>query len=104
MNSKEQLYLENCYLPKSNRFVLLKSAIVEQLAKFWDITMTKRPELVFTNKAGSSDLDHPRAVNSNGKVILTVCLPKCMWEYKHASKSVRGCLPFCHWGGGGALV
>ena len=100
MNSKEQLYLENCYLPKSNRFVLLKSTIVEQLAKFWDITMTKRPELVFTNKAGSSDLDHPRAVNSIGKVNLTVCLS--VWMHVRQEVIWIAWLPVClsvTWGG-----
>ena len=55
--------------------------------------MSKRPELVITKKAGGSDLDHPRAVNSNVKTILTVCLSVCMCEYVRASKTVRGCLP-----------
>ena len=49
-----------------------------------------------TKKAGGSGLDHPIAVNSNGKIILTVCmsicLSACMCEYARASKSVRGCL------------
>ena len=34
--------------------------------------MSKRHELVNTKKAGGSDLDHPRAVDLNGKVILYV--------------------------------
>ena len=58
--------------------------------------MSKRPELVNTKKAGGCDLDQPRAVNSNGKVIQTVCLCVCLsvwiFEYVRASKSVRGCL------------
>ena len=66
--------------------------------------MSKRPELVNTKKAGGSDLDHPRAVNSNDKVILTVCLSICMCEYVRASKSERGCLPFCLSGDGRGLV
>ena len=54
--------------------------------------MPKRPELVNTKKDGGSGLDHPRAVSSNSKVILTVCMYACMCEYVRASKSVRGCL------------
>ena len=50
--------------------------------------MTKRPELVNKKKAGGSDLDHLRAVNSNFKVILTICLSVCMCVYALASKSV----------------
>ena len=55
--------------------------------------MSKCPELVNTKKKGGSDLDQPRAVNSNGKVILTVCLSICMCV--RASKSVHDCLPAC---------
>ena len=55
--------------------------------------MSNRPELVNTKKTGGSDLDHTRAVNSNGKVIMTVCLYAC------ASTCVRlrerACLPVC---------
>ena len=47
--------------------------------------MSKRLELVIAKKTGGSDLDHPRAVNSNGKVILTVSLYACA----SASKSVQ---------------
>ena len=66
--------------------------------------MSKPPELVNTKKTGSSDLDHPRAVNSNGKVMLTVCLSVCMCECMHASKRVLGCLPaFLSPGGVGVL-
>ena len=54
--------------------------------------MSERPELVNTKKAGGSDLDHLRAVNSNSKIILTACLSVCMCEYVRASKSVRGFL------------
>ena len=62
--------------------------------------MSKRPELVNTKKADGSELDHPRAVNSNSKVILlTVCLYAC--ANVRASKSVRGCLPFTFLRGGG---
>ena len=53
--------------------------------------MSKRP--ANTKKTDGSDLDHPRAVTSNGKVILTVCLSVCMCECVRASKSVRGILP-----------
>ena len=64
--------------------------------------MSKRPELVNTKKTGGSDLDSPRAENSNDKVILTVCLSVCMCECVRASMSVRGCLPaFLSPGGGG---
>ena len=55
--------------------------------------MSKRPELIDKYKTAGSDLDHPRAVNSNGKVILTVCLSVCMCECMRASKSMRGFLP-----------
>ena len=55
--------------------------------------MSKRPELINTKKAGGSDLDHWRAVNSNNKAILTVSLSVCMCEYVRAAKGVRGCLP-----------
>ena len=55
--------------------------------------MSNCPELATTKKKGGSDLDHPRAVNSNGKVILTVCLSICMYENLRASKSVHNCLP-----------
>ena len=48
--------------------------------------MSKRP-VVNTKKTDGSDLDHLRAMNSKGKVILTVCLSVCMYE------CVRGCLP-----------
>ena len=61
--------------------------------------MSKRSELVNTKKAGGSDLVHPRAVNSNGKVILTVYLSVCMCECVRACMAC--CLPFCHPGGGG---
>ena len=54
--------------------------------------MSKCLKLVNTKKTGGSDLDHPRAVNSKGKVILTVCLSVCMWECERESMSVRGCL------------
>ena len=54
--------------------------------------MSKRHELVNTKKTGGSDLDHPRAVHSNGKGILTACLSVCMLERVRASKSVRGSL------------
>ena len=55
--------------------------------------MSKRSELGNAKKTGGKDLDHPRTVNSNGKVILTVCLSMCMCKCVRASKSVRGCLP-----------
>ena len=54
--------------------------------------MTKRPELVNTKKTGGKDLDLQRAVHSNGKGALTVCLSVCMCECVRASKSVRGSL------------
>ena len=67
--------------------------------------MSKRPELINKKKTGGSDLDHPRAVNSNVNVILTVCLSVCMCECVRVSKSVRGWLPAClsvtEGGGGG---
>ena len=50
-------------------------------------------KLLNTKKVGGSDLDHPRGVNSYGKVILKVCLSVCMCKYMLPSKSVRGCLP-----------
>ena len=64
--------------------------------------MSKRPELVNTKKAGGSDLDDPRAVNSNGKVILTVCLYACASTCVRLRACVTACPPFCHpgWGGG----
>ena len=110
MNSKEQLYSERCYLPKSNWFVLWKSAIVEQLATFWDVPMSKRPEMVNTMKAGGSGLDHPRAVNSNGKVILTVCMSVFLYACASMRVHLRACvaayLHLCHpwWGGGGESI
>ena len=81
------------YLNRIDLCIIVKSAVVEQLASFLDLPMSKRPELVNTKKADGSDLDHPRAVNSNGKVSLTVCLSVCMCESVRASKSVCGCLP-----------
>ena len=66
--------------------------------------MSKRPELVNTMKEGGSDFDHPMAANSNGKVILTVCLSVCMCECVIASKSVHVCLPFCHQEGVGFSI
>ena len=67
--------------------------------------MSKRPELINKTKTGGSDLDLPRAVNSNVKAILTVCPSVYMCECVLASKSVRGCLPaFLSTGGGGGGV
>ena len=39
--------------------------------------MSKHPKLANTKKAGGNDKDHPKAVKSNSKVILTVCLYAC---------------------------
>ena len=67
--------------------------------------MSNRPELVNTKKAGGSDLDHRRAVNSNGKVITTVCLYACASTCMRLR--VRACLPAClsdiQGGGGGGV-
>ena len=65
--------------------------------------MSKCHELMNKKKTGGSDLDHPRAVNSNVKVILTVCLSVCMCECVRVSKSVRACLLFCHPAAGNTL-
>ena len=81
------------YLNRTDLCIIVKSAVVEQLARFLDVPMSKRPELVNTKKTDGSDLDHPRAVNSNDKFIMTVCLSVCMCECVRASKSVCGCLP-----------
>ena len=51
--------------------------------------MSNHPKMVNTKKAGGSDLNHLKAVNSNGKVILTVCMHV---RYVRTSKSMRGCL------------
>ena len=67
--------------------------------------MSKRPELINKKKTDGSDLDRPRAVNSNGKVILNACLSVCMCECVRVSKSVRGCLPvFLSSGGRGGTL
>ena len=63
--------------------------------------MSKRPELINKKKTGGSDLDHLRVVNTNVKVILTVCLSVFMCECVRATKSVRGCLPALLSPGGG---
>ena len=81
------------YLNRIDLGIIVKSAVVEQLARFLDVPMSKRSELVNTKKTDGSDLDHPRAVNSNGNFILTFCLSVCMCECVRASKSVCGCLP-----------
>ena len=70
--------------------------------------MSKRPVLVNTKKADGIYLDYLRAVTSNGKVILTICMSVCMCEYVHVSKSMRGCLPAFlsprNGGGGGSFL
>ena len=71
--------------------------------------MSKRPELVNTKKAGGSGLDHPRAVNLNGKVILTVCMSVFLYACASTRVHLRACvaayLHFCHpWGGGGGSL
>ena len=54
--------------------------------------MSNRPELVNTKKAGSTNLDTPRVVNSNGKVILTVCLHACASTCLPLRAAVAACL------------
>ena len=73
----------------------------KNLARFWDVPTSKRPELVNTEKAGGSDLDHPRAVNLNDKATLTVCLYACTSTCVRLRACVTACLPFCHPGRGG---
>ena len=67
--------------------------------------MSNRPKLVNTKKAGGSDLDNTRAVNSNGKVIMTVCLYACASTC--VGLRVRACLPVylsdIQGGGGGGV-
>ena len=63
--------------------------------------MSKRPELVNTEKASGSDLERPRAVISNDKVTPTVCLLACTSTCVRLKACVAACLPFCHPGQGG---
>ena len=57
--------------------------------------MSKRSKLANTKKTGGSDLDHPGAVNSNGKIILTV-RPVSLYACANACVRLRACVePAC---------
>ena len=65
-------------------FTEIKYICIAKIRHYWTtskvlrrVNVKKRPKLVNTKKADGSDLDHPMAVNTNDKVILTVCLYAC---------------------------
>ena len=66
-------------------------------AMFCNAPKSKLPELDNTKKTNGSDLDHPRAVSSSGKIFpsacMSVCRRICVCVCVHAC--VRACVCVC---------